>query len=48
MQETLEMDTWAYVDVTGPVSYNIKLEYGRHWKRHQDHIRSRLVVPDDS
>ena len=36
------------VEVTGPVSYNIQLDDGRYWKRHQDHIRSRLVVPDDS
>ena len=36
------------VEVTGPVSYNIELEDGRHWKRHQDHIRSRLVVSNDS
>ena len=36
------------VEVTGPVSYNIQLDDGRHWKRHQDHIRSPLVVPDDS
>ena len=36
------------VEVTGPVSYNVELEDGRHWKRHQDHIRSRLVVPNDS
>ena len=36
------------MEVTGPVSYNIQLHDGRYWKRHQDHIRSRLVVPDDS
>ena len=35
------------VEVTGPVSYNIELEDGRNWKRHQDHIRSRLVVSND-
>ena len=49
MQETLER--WLpghIVEVAGPVSYNIELEDGRHWKQHQDHIRSRLVVPDDS
>ena len=36
------------VEVAGPVSYNIQLDDGLHWKRHQDHIRSCLVVPDDS
>ena len=36
------------MEVTGPVSYNIQLDDGRHWKWRQDHIRSRLVVPDDS
>ena len=36
------------VEVMGPVSYNIEVEDGRHWKRQKDHIRSRLVVPDNS
>ena len=35
------------VEVTCPVSYNVEVEDGRHWKRHKDHIRSRLVVPDN-
>ena len=36
------------VEVMGPVSYNVELEDGRRWKRHQDHIKSRLVVSNDS
>ena len=42
------MDTWTYCGSYGSSIYNIELEDGRHWKQHQDHIRSCLVVPDDS
>ena len=33
-------------EVTGPVSYVIKLTDGRTVRRHQDHVRRRYVLPE--
>ena len=44
-----EGDKWLpghIVKVNGAVSFDIKLTDGRQWRRHQDHIRSRLTNTD--